>query len=131
VASYVFVDAGIPHNGASYLGLLATELPDQVAAFRQMLQAGQRFPNWDDAMLRPLIPDPERRRSLLAEVYPLPLAFFEAPIPVFPTWPDAPCFYLQLSAAYETSAAQAQQRGWASSAIQAGHFHMRWWTLWQ
>jgi pimeloyl-ACP methyl ester carboxylesterase len=124
VASYVFVDAGIPRNGASYLDLLATELPDQVAALRQMLQAGERFPNWNEAMLHPLIPDPERLRSMLAELHPRPLAFFAAPIPVFPTWPDAPCYYLQLSAAYETSAAQARHRGWASSAIKAGHFHM-------
>ena len=28
VASYVFVDAGIPRHGASDLDLLATELPD-------------------------------------------------------------------------------------------------------
>ncbi len=124
VAAYVFVDASIPRNGASYLDLLATELPDQVAAFREMLQAGERFPNWNDAILHPLIPDPERRRRILAELHPRPLAFFEAPIPVFPTWPDAPCYYLQLSAAYETSATQAQHRGWASSEIEAGHFHM-------
>ncbi len=124
VASYVFVDAGIPHHGASYLDLLATELPDQVDTLRQMLQAGERFPNWNEAMLRPLIPDPERRRRLLAEVHPQPLAFFAEPISVFPTWPDAPCYYLQLSATYATSAAQARDSGWASSAIQAGHFHM-------
>ena len=89
-----------------------------------MLQAGERFPNWNDAMLRPLIPDPERRRRLLAEVRPQPLAFFAAPMPVFPAWPDAPCSYLQLSAAYARSAAHARHRGWVSSAIEAGHFHM-------
>jgi hypothetical protein len=124
VASYIFVDAGSPRNGASYLDLLATELPDQVAALRQMLQAGERFPNWNEAMLRHLIPDPEHLRSMLAELHPRPLAFFEEPIPVFPAWPDAPCYYLQLSAAYETSATLARQRGWASSEIKARHFHM-------
>jgi hypothetical protein len=56
VASYVFVDAGIPRHGDSYLDLLTTELPDQVDALRQMLQAGERFPNWNEAMLRPLSP---------------------------------------------------------------------------
>lgn len=124
VASYVFVDVGLPRHGASYLDLLARELPDQVAALQQGLQAGERFPNWNDAMLRPMIPDPARRSSMLAEVHPRPLAFFAGPIPVFPTWPDAPCAYLQLSAAYATSAAQARHNGWASSTIQAGHFHL-------
>jgi hypothetical protein len=60
----------------------------------------------------------------IAELHPRPLAFFAESIPVFPTWPDAPCYYLQLSAAYETSATQARYRGWASNAMQAGHFHM-------
>ena len=45
-------------------------------------------------------------------------------MPVFPAWPDAPCYYLQLSAAYARSAAHARHRGWASSAIETGHFHM-------
>src|SRR5207245_9784124 len=79
---------------------------------------------WHEAMVRPLIPDQERRRCLLAEIHPQPLAFFAEPIPVFPTWPDAPCYYLQLSAAYARSAAHARHRGWASSAIEAGHLHM-------
>ncbi len=89
-----------------------------------MLQAGGRFPNWNDATLRPLIPDPERRRRMLAELHPRPLAFFEEAIPVFPAWPDAPCSYLQLSSAYDTSVAQARQLGWETYEITAGHFHM-------
>jgi hypothetical protein len=89
-----------------------------------MLQAGGSFPNWNDEMLCPLIPDPELRRGMLAELHPRPLAFFEDPLPVFLGWPDAACYYLQLSSAYDVPAAQARQKGWASSEIKAGHFHM-------
>lgn len=83
VASYVFVDAGLPRNGASYLDLLAIEVPDQVAALQQMLQAGERFPDWNDAMLRPLIPNPARRSRMLAEVPPDPWPFLPSPSPCF------------------------------------------------
>ena len=61
---------------------------------------------------------------MLAKLHPRSLAFFEEPLPVFPDWPDAPCYYLQLSSAYDLPATQAWQKSWTSHEIKAGHFHM-------
>ena len=61
---------------------------------------------------------------MLAELTSQPLAFFEEPIPVFAGWPDAPCAYLQFSAGYDYSAADASQRGWPVVQLDVGHFHM-------
>ena len=124
VVAYLFVDAGIPRDGASRLDLMAAEAPEWAAAFRQELAAGGRFPAWTDEDLREVVPDAQQRAALLAELRPRPLAFFTEPIPVFPGWPDAPCAYLQFSAAYDVPAAQAQQRGWAYRRLDAGHFHL-------
>lgn len=83
VMCYVFVDAGIPRNGASYLDLLASQLPEQAEQFRQMLVSGGRYPTWEDEELREVIPDAELRRQVLLELRPRPLAFYGEPIPVF------------------------------------------------
>jgi pimeloyl-ACP methyl ester carboxylesterase len=124
VAAYVFVDAGIPRDGASYLDLLALESAEFAGRFRQALASGGRFPTWDDEALSEVIPDADRRRRLLAELNPQPLAYFDEPIPVFPGWPDAPCAYLHFSPIYDVYAAQARRSGWAYRQLEAGHFHM-------
>jgi hypothetical protein len=124
VVAYLFVDAGIPKDGASRLDLMGEESPDFAMRFRRALASGERFPAWSDADLAEVIPDAERRRHLLAELRPRPLAFFEEPIPVFPGWPDAPCGYLKFSLVYEPYAALARQNGWVCRELPAGHFHM-------
>jgi hypothetical protein len=43
---------------------------------------------------------------------------------VFSEWPDAPCVYIRFSAPYDRPAAQAQQTGWPTYNLEAGHFHM-------
>jgi hypothetical protein len=119
VAAYVFVDAGLPTDGVARLdqGGFGTYV-------RELYARGERFPNWTDAELRDVVPDPRARRAVLAELRPQPLAFWEEIIPVFPGWPDAPCGYLQFSAAYEQPGAEARRRGWAYRKMPAGHFHM-------
>jgi pimeloyl-ACP methyl ester carboxylesterase len=124
VAGYVFVDAGIPIAGLSRLGLMAEESPQVEADFRNMLESGESFPNWKDEDLAEIIPDPDVRGRLLAELHPRPLEFFEEPIPVFAEWPDAPCGYLLFSPAYNAYAERAQREGWAFRRIDAGHFHI-------
>ena len=44
VASYVFVDAGIPRHGASYLDLLATELRTRSMHYGRCCKPGNAFP---------------------------------------------------------------------------------------
>jgi hypothetical protein len=124
VRGYLFVDAGIPVDGLSRLALMGREDPDFVTWFRGYLANGGRFPAWTDADLTPLLPDHSLRQRLLADLRPRGRAFFEEPIPVPAGWPDAPCGYLQLSAAYDVPARQARETGWPVIRIDAGHFHM-------
>ena len=126
VAAYLFVDAGVPIDGASRLDLRALESPEMAEQSRQALASGERFPNWSDKDLAEVIPDTKLRQGMLAELRPRPLAFFEEPIPVFDGWPDAPCGYLLFTPtyAYEVFAARARRDGWAYREMEGGHFHM-------
>ena len=121
VAAYLFVDAHIPQDGQTRLG------SGPFAAFlRELYAAGGRYPNWTDEDLREILSDPELRQGVLADLRPPPLGFWEEPIPVFPSWPDAPCGYVRFAPnpAYDEAAADAQRRGWAYVELPGGHFHM-------
>ena len=122
IAAYMFVDAGIPQPGASRLDLIAAESADWFQSFHAFLVAGGRFPDWRDEDLAEEIPDQQLRYSLLAELQPRALPFWEEPIPVFDGWPDASCAYLQFSAAYNEPAAKARDRGWLYYHLPGGHF---------
>ena len=124
IAAYIFVDAGIPKDGASRLDLLASESHEVAGQFRQALESGDRFPTWSDEDLLEIIPDARLRHGVLAELRPRPLAFYEESIPVFDSWPDAPCGYLLFSPVYAVPAARARRDGWATCELDAGHFHM-------
>lgn len=124
VLAYVFVDAGIPRNGATRLDLMESEDLDWANDFQQKLEAGGYFPTWSMDDLQEVIPDDSLRMQMVAELHPRGLEFFTEPIPVFDGWPDAPCVYIQFSAAYEKPAAQAWEAGWPVYEQQAGHFHM-------
>jgi hypothetical protein len=123
-AGYIFVDAGLPHDGRSRLDEMEAEAPEYAAELREHLAAGGRFPEWTDDDLRDIIPDDGLRRQLVAELRPRPLTFFTEPIPVFAGWPDAPCGYIQLSPAYAGPAEEARDAGWPVRTFDAGHFHM-------
>jgi hypothetical protein len=120
---YLFCDAGLPEDGASRLDLLAAEDPEMAAAFREELERGGRFPEWGDADLEPLVPDPAARAALVGSLRPRGLGFFTEPLPPAAGWPDAPCGFLRLSAAYDGWARVAAARGWPTAALDAGHFH--------
>lgn len=124
VHAYVFVDAGIPHDGATRLDLMKLEAADWAKEFQSYLEEGGRFPNWSNDDLREIVPDKNMRDQLVAELRPRGLEFFTEPIPVFEGWPDAPCAYIQFSAAYDKPAQQAREAEWATYALEGGHFHM-------
>lgn len=124
VLAYVFIDAGIPRDGASRLDLMQLEDPVWAAEFRQELERDVQFPTWSFEELEEILPDESLRRRLVAELRPRKLDFFTEPIPVFAGWPDAPCVYIQFSSAYDRPAARARQAGWITEGIPAGHFHM-------
>ena len=123
VAAYLFVDAGLPRDGASRLDLFG--VPEEVARFRAAAREGL-LPTWGDEDLREVIPDAALRRRFVAELRPLPLAVYEEPLPVFAGWPDAPCGYLRFAATpvYEEPEREARRRGWACAQLPGRHFHM-------
>src|SRR5207245_2657425 len=94
------------------------------AEFERHLRAGGRFPDWTDDDLRRVIPNDGLRRGVHEELRPRPLEFFVEPIRVFEGWPDAPCGYLRLSAAYDPALARANALAWPTRSLDAGHFHM-------
>lgn len=124
VNAYVFVDAGIPVNGAARLDLMRSEDPDWATQFQEYLESGGVFPTWSFEDLHEVIPEERLRKQMVAEIQPRGLDFFTEPIPVFEGWPDALCVYIKLSPPYEYSAAQARQAGWPTYELDAGHFHM-------
>ncbi len=113
VRGYVFVDAGLPIPGQTWMD---TVPPDLAAQLRETADAQGWLPPWPqwwgDEALAELIPDPDARRRFAAGCPPLPLAMFEEVHPPAPQWPNAPAAYLQLSEAYEDQAAKARQLGW-------------------
>lgn len=124
IRAYVFVDAGIPRDGATRLDLMRSEDPEWAKGFEESLQSGEQFPKWSSDDLREIVPDENLRKKLVAEIRPRGLDFFTEPIPVFHGWPDAPCVYIQFSAPYERPAAQGRQAGWQIYKLSVGHFHM-------
>jgi hypothetical protein len=124
VAAYLFVDAGLPKDGLTRLQLMEEESPAWAAEFRLFLESGGQFPLWSDEDLKELVPSPDLRAALLAQLRPRGLDFFTEPIPVFPGWPDAPCAYLHFSPPYDQPASHARQLGWPVLQVEAGHFHM-------
>lgn len=123
VAAYLFVDARLPSPGVSRLDAIAVEDPVIAADRRAELDAGHRFPAWTDEDVRELVPDPDRRRALLAELRPRAADFWTEPLPEVGGWPDAPCGYLLLSAPYQSAADGARRAGWPTRHLPAGHFH--------
>lgn len=124
VNAYVFVDAGLPRNGAARLDLMKSEDPEWARQFQEELESGARFPSWSFDDLQEILPDASLRRQMVAEIRPRGIDFFTEPIPVFDGWPDAPCIYIQFSAPYDWPAAQARAAGWPTYPLEAGHFHM-------
>ena len=61
--------------------------------------------------------------ALVASLRPRRLDFFTEPLPVAAGWPDAPCGYLRLSAAYDTWLERARALTWPTASLDAGHFH--------
>lgn len=124
VRAYVFVDAGIPRDGASRLDLMKSEDPEWARQFEEKLKHGGHFPEWNNEDLREIVPDENLRKKLVAEIHPRGLDFFTEPIPVFHGWPDASCIYILLSRPYISAERQARQNGWKTYKLEAGHFHM-------
>jgi hypothetical protein len=122
VGAYVFVDAGMPRSGTTAF----ERAPGLGELLRPLARDGWVPPWsdwWGDAAMRAHLPDDELRARFLSELQPLPLALFEERLPATP-WPDAPCAYLQLSAAYDAEAAEVRRQGWPYVRLNSHHLGM-------
>jgi hypothetical protein len=121
IAAYVFVDAIFPDNMKSRLDLF--ESPEAASAFRRSARNGF-LPVWREQDLRRVIPDEHVRRQVVTELRPLPLAVYEEPVPVFASWPDAPCAFIQFTATYAMDAKRALNAGCLHKSVPGTHFQM-------
>lgn len=121
VAGYVFVDAGLPFPGQSWMETAPPELAGQL---RAMTHDGW-LPPWADWWgpdgLTELLPDPRMRERFAKGCPRLPVAMFEEVQPSAPGWPQAPCAYLRLSEAYQEAAGRAKARGWPVTDLPSHH----------
>jgi hypothetical protein len=123
VAALVFVDSFLP-PAAGRMALAPPDLMDRLRA----IAADDVLPPWStwfgtDAM-RELVGDERLRAALEREMPRLPLAYFDASVPLPEAWNRRPCGYLLLSAAtYGQSAAEARALGWPIREI-AGVQHL-------
>jgi pimeloyl-ACP methyl ester carboxylesterase len=121
VCGYIFVDSKLPRDGASRLDLLEDQ---RAAALFRAVAEDRLLLTWSYEELAGVIPDDSLRRRFVGELEPFPLAVYEEPLPVFASWPDAPCGYLRLSGAYAGQADQARRARWPTIELDAEHYHM-------
>jgi pimeloyl-ACP methyl ester carboxylesterase len=120
ISAYIFVDAGIPQDGKSRLDSFGER---ERAEFRASANDGL-LPTLSEEDLLGAISDSGIRTAFVAELWPLPLAIYEEPIPVFAGWPDVPCGYIQFTSTYNQPAEQTRHAGWAYRKLEGGHFLM-------
>ncbi|WP_337185017.1 hypothetical protein [Phenylobacterium sp.] len=112
LAGLIFADAILPHPGVSVIDNAPPELAHRL---RERTEAGRLRPwnEWFDAdPSARLIPDPAARAAFVADLPRTPFAFLEAPAPEASEWEALPRAYLQLSRAYDDTAARAEALGW-------------------
>lgn len=76
---------------------------------------------WPDDVVEDLVPDAEERAALLADMPSLPRSLYDEAIPVPDGWMEQRCAYVKLSDAYDAEYAEAGQRGWERTEVDADH----------
>jgi hypothetical protein len=116
----VFVDAALPpEHGRAAL------VPEPFLDHLRTLAVDGRLPKWSewfgpDALVA-LVPDAARREALVAEMPELPLAYFEARVPMPDGWSEVGVTYVLLSNPYRDDAAVAAARGWTVAELLGTH----------
>ncbi len=135
-ASFVFVDAILPHPGRSWLQTAPGGLARRI---RERARDGLA-PPWSKwfgkGVIERALPEEATRAAFLASLPRVPLAFLEEPAPsafageaepgctlVAPIPPRA-CGYLRLSDGYIAEAREAERRGWRVESADLGHLAM-------
>jgi hypothetical protein len=125
VLGYIFVDAGLPTPGQSWMDAAPLELAEQLKQTADDKGWLPAWPDWwSDAVLHQLLPDPATRQHFVQECPRLPLDMFEEVRTPVAQWPDAPAGYLQLSEGYQKEATRARELGWPVAEQPSHHLAM-------
>ncbi|SOC50528.1 hypothetical protein SAMN05660748_3278 [Blastococcus aggregatus] len=115
----VWVDALVPAPSG------ATEADEEIRGLVAGMVRGARIPDWTTwwgpGALDELVPDERVRAAVRAEGHELPADFYDVAVPVPEGWPEDGARYVQLSAAYDSAAAEARARGWPVTGDGGGH----------
>lgn len=118
-AALIYLDAGLPTPGQSWLDITPAKLADQL----QQRARGPLLAPWHDWFdtdpLAALVPDVDLRAALIADEPDVPLGFLAEPHPDT-TWRGL-AGYVQLSEAYGAASAEAATLGMPVRRIDAHH----------
>lgn len=122
-ARLVFVDAGVPPLRGE-----AALVPEHFRDSLTGLAQDGMLPKWSEwfgpGTMETLIPDPDRRATILAELPQIPLSFFDDPVPMPDAWSDRDCAYILLSDPYRSDADEAASRGWPVVELPGAHLDL-------
>ncbi|MDT5049448.1 MAG: hypothetical protein QOG75_5346 [Mycobacterium sp.] len=120
----VFVDAMLPQPGRSWFDTAPPGLEAQVRG----LADHDLLPPWHEwfppGSLEALVPDPARRRRLIAEIPRLPIAYFDEPAPPARLAKAVACAFLRLGAPFDPAADKAERLGWWVARREWDHLRM-------
>jgi len=122
VAGVIFVDAILPHPRHSWFDTAPAEMRERLRRGAVMGELPAWDAWWPPAALERLVPEDGLREGLLAELEPLPLAYFEEPAPAAGF--AGPTAYLQLSGAYDAEGKIAGRYGWPLVRLPLHHLAM-------
>jgi hypothetical protein len=118
----VFVDAKIPPRSGR-----ATPNADFIDRLRSMAVNGM-LPRWSrwwsEEVMTQLLPDPQRRLEIEADLPDVPLAFYETAITIPDNWFTARAGFLLLSESYREDAQEAATAGWPTVELVGGHLDL-------
>jgi pimeloyl-ACP methyl ester carboxylesterase len=122
VRGCIFVDAALPSPSGT-----TSVAPPELLALLQAKASGGPLPRWtdwwDEDEVAALFPDQQSRQAVTEEQPRLPLAYYEASVPVPAGWDAQPCAYLLFGPPYEELASEARGRGWLVEQLAGRHLH--------
>ncbi|HEX5985333.1 MAG TPA: alpha/beta fold hydrolase [Nocardioides sp.] len=120
----VFVDAALPPPGP-LTRLAPPGLREQLG---RLADDDGRLPPWTrwwgDDDLEGLFPPGVWRERVESAQPRLPLAYFDATLPVPEGWEHRPCAYLAFGETYDDEVARARELGWPVRVLEGRHLHM-------